>query len=275
MFLSCCFLPDPSTPLPRSPGTPQSSNWPFRHSAGCSSPPRLALPSAPTCPGVRRPHGNGPRQRRRPWPQTALPRPTGRRTPPTKDSRFCLSALTQTFLGALEHESQTVEVVQATAAAQADAQTFQDKLPYHFPVPVGQFDAPRGGQLPHRLSPAAPRRGRGGIPRTARNQGCRTAFAEGGGPSANGVGVPFQGLGHRRTRPALGSSNRAYHPSRSRGVGDRIIRRRKSLASICHCSRNRSISLTPITTPFSLQDGLTQLPTTLPHASCAFHLALV
>ena len=46
------------------------------------------------------------------------------------------------------------------------------------------------------------------------------------------------------------SSNRAYHRSRSRGVGDRIIRRRKSLASICHCSRNRSISLTPITNPF-------------------------
>ena len=33
------------------------------------------------------------------------------------------------------------------------------------------------------------------------------------------------------------SNRRAYHLSRSRGVGDRIIRRRKSLASICHTHR--------------------------------------
>ena len=39
-------------------------------------------------------------------------------------------------------------------------------------------------------------------------------------------------------------------PSPSRGVGDSIIRRRKSLESICHCCSNRSISLTPITNLF-------------------------
>ena len=45
------------------------------------------------------------------------------------------------------------------------------------------------------------------------------------------------------------SSKMAYHRSRSRGVGARIIRRRRSLTPICHCSRNRSISLAPITIP--------------------------
>ena len=57
--------------------------------------------------------------------------------------------------------------------------------------------------------------------------------------------------------PPWANSSRAYHRSRSRGVGDRIIRRRKSLASICHCSRNRSISLTPITIPLGLLQKLT------------------
>ena len=45
------------------------------------------------------------------------------------------------------------------------------------------------------------------------------------------------------------SNKMAYHRSRSRGVGARIIRRRKSLTSICHCSKDRSISLTLIIYP--------------------------
>ena len=256
MFPSCCFLPDPATPLPRSPGTPPSSNWPSRHSAGCCSPPRPAPPAAPTCPATRRPPGNGPRQRRGSWPQTALPRPIGRRTPPRRTPASPVS-LHQTFLGAFEHESQTVEVVQASAAAQADAQTVQDKLTHHLPPEPAE-----GSSWPVRCPtwqattapplsnpPAAPRRGRGGTPGLLEYQGCGPSLAEGGGPSANGVGVPFQCPGYRRTRPSLGQQQQAYHRSRSRDVGDRIIRRRKSLASICHCSRNRSISRTPITNP--------------------------
>ena len=43
------------------------------------------------------------------------------------------------------------------------------------------------------------------------------------------------------------SSSMAYQRSRSRGVGARIIRLRKSFTPICHCSKERSISLTPIT----------------------------
>ena len=41
----------------------------------------------------------------------------------------------------------------------------------------------------------------------------------------------------------------ACHRSRSLGVDARISRRCTSLASICHCSRNRPICLTPITNP--------------------------
>ena len=56
------------------------------------------------------------------------------------------------------------------------------------------------------------------------------------------------------------SNSMAYHRSRSRGVGDRIIRRRKSLESIRHCSRNRSISLTPITNPSLTQRCINPTP---------------
>ena len=41
----------------------------------------------------------------------------------------------------------------------------------------------------------------------------------------------------------------ACHRSRSLGAGARISRRCRSLASICHCSRNRSICLTLTTIP--------------------------
>ena len=55
-------------------------------------------------------------------------------------------------------------------------------------------------------------------------------------------------------------SHKARQRSRSRGVGDKIIRRCKSLASICHCSRNLSISLKPIVilslTPCKLTQSL-------------------
>ena len=72
------------------------------------------------------------------------------------------------------------------------------------------------------------------------------------------------------------SSKMAYHRSRSLGVGARIIRRRKALASICHCSRNQSISLTPITNPSHLQRPANSVLTTnLPHPSAHFTLALV
>ena len=58
---------------------------------------------------------------------------------------FLRIRIQQPFLGPLEGESQPVQVVQETASAQAEAKAFQDKLPYRFPIPVGQFQ-PRGGR---------------------------------------------------------------------------------------------------------------------------------
>ena len=52
----------------------------------------------------------------------------------------------------------------------------------------------------------------------------------------------------------------AYQRSRSLGVGAKIIRRRKSLTPICHCSRDQPISLTPITNPSQLPTPANQVP---------------
>ena len=74
------------------------------------------------------------------------------------------------------------------------------------------------------------------------------------------------------------ASNRmAYHRSRSLGVGAKIIRRRKSLTSICHCSKDRSISLTLIIYP-PTPNYCTLWPsssTNLSHFSAYFTSALV
>ena len=56
------------------------------------------------------------------------------------------------------------------------------------------------------------------------------------------------------------NSQMACQRSLSRGVGARISRRCKSLASICHCCRNLSISLTPITNPSPTPGQASLLP---------------
>ena len=58
------------------------------------------------------------------------------------------------------------------------------------------------------------------------------------------------------------SRQTAYHPSRSRGVGARIILRRRSFAPICHCSKDWPISLTPIINPSQTTE--TTYPNCLP-----------
>ena len=111
--------------------------------------------------------------------------------------------------------------------------------------------------------PAAPGQGRGGTTGLLEYQGRRPSLAEGRRPtippSADSVGVhgytgqrgstragrrwhwrradgqAASSPGNSRCGP---SSRMAYHLSRSRGVGARIIRRRKSLTPICHCSRD-------------------------------------
>ena len=85
-----------------------------------------------------------------------------------------------------------------------------------------------------------------------------TAPAKGGGPPADGVGVPSQSLRRGRGGPALGQQQESVPSFPLPGRGARIIRLCKSLASIRHCSRNCPISLTPITNP-SLTPGQTNL----------------
>ena len=63
---------------------------------------------------------------------------------------FLRISLEQPFLGALERESQPVQIVQASAAAQADTEALREELTHHLPVPVGEFDARLGGQLLYR-----------------------------------------------------------------------------------------------------------------------------
>ena len=69
---------------------------------------------------------------------------------------------------------------------------------------------------------------RGGTPSLLENQSCGTALAEGGGPPSDSVRVPLQRLRRGCCCQAWASSSMAYHRSRSRGVGARTIRLRKS-----------------------------------------------
>ena len=52
----------------------------------------------------------------------------------------------------------------------------------------------------------------GGTPSLLENQSCRTAFAEGGGPPSDGMGIPFQCLRRSRGRPALGQHQHGAPP---------------------------------------------------------------
>ena len=57
-----------------------------------------------------------------------------------KDSPLPFVGLDQSLLGTLQDEPQPMQIVQATAAAQTEAESLRDKLMNHLPVPVGQAD---------------------------------------------------------------------------------------------------------------------------------------
>ena len=102
-----------------------------------------------------------------------------------------------------------MQIIQAAAAAQADAEPFPDELMDPFPVPVGQADARCLRQSLDRFFQRRPLRlaeggGGGGTPGLLENQGGRPALAKGGGPSSDGVWIPSQGLRRTRSRPSLG-----------------------------------------------------------------------
>ena len=62
------------------------------------------------------------------------------------------------------------------------------------------------------------------------------------------VAQPSTPMANSMPGVAGGCCTAPFNSSRSPGVGDRNIRRRRSLAFICHSSRYRSIPLAPITT---------------------------
>ena len=154
-------------------------------------------------------------------------------------------------LGPLQDESQPMQVVQATAPPQAEPEPFQDKLPDSFPIPVGQFDARRGWRLLHRpFQPLLLRLVRcGGNHRSARISGLQALPHRRPTPNGLWYGARSSASAVATAVQPRASIQRAYQRARARGVGAKIIRWRRSLTPICHCSRDRSISLTPILNP--------------------------
>ena len=87
-----------------------------------------------------------------------------------------LVRLDQPLLRALAGKPQPMQVVQATAAVQADAASLQEKLPHQLPVPVGQTAARPGGRFLDRCPQLRLLRlaKGGGNPRSARRPRLRT-----------------------------------------------------------------------------------------------------
>ena len=154
---SCCCHPVPSIPPPPSPSIPLSSSWPSPRSWDWWSPPEPApvktggrfslLHPLPPQLRVRPEVGLVSEEYPGPCPLGLLPH-SGILS--HEGCPLLLISLQQPFLGPLESKSQPVQPVQATAAAQAGAKAFQDKLPYRLPIPVGQFQARRRWRLLHR-----------------------------------------------------------------------------------------------------------------------------
>ena len=142
---------------PPSPSIPLSSSWPSPRSWDWWTPPEPALVETggrfsllhPLPPQLRvRPEvGLVSEEYPSPGPLGLLPHSSILRH---EGCPLLLIRLQQPFLGPLESKSQPVQPVQATAAAQAGAKAFQDKLPYRLPIPVGQFQARRRWRLLHR-----------------------------------------------------------------------------------------------------------------------------
>ena len=274
------YPPASSIPPPRSPGAPRNSSWPSPHTAGWSSPPTQIGPSAPTCTAVPRTPGCGPHQQRISWPRSAGPPPSEGGIPRDEGLTLGLIRFDQTLRRTLEGKSQMVQPDQAAAAAQTDAQAFRDKLPNHpantsWPVGCPMWQA--GCSTAAFNSSCCAWSRAVGTTGLLEYQECGTALAEGRRPPELVEGVRRR-EGSRSSDSAVAaaveswaSSSMAYHRSRSLGVGARIIRRRKALASICHPSINRSMSLTPITNPLRRPEKLflprIASPKSLPNAS--------
>ena len=168
---------------------------------------------------------------------------------------FLLIRLDQT----LQDKPQAVRILQASAAAQANAETLRDKLPHHFPVPVGHFHARHPGQLlhcPRQLRLLRPAKCGGEPPVCSNIKAPEPALvktgpslAEGGGPSADGVSIPAQRLGGARGGQAPAQEPQCAPPFSLPGAGAGCILLRTPARSNCHPSKSGPIPLIPITIP--------------------------
>ena len=101
--------------------------------------------------------------------------------------------LEQALLGTLVAESQPMQVIQATAAAQVDGEPFPDKPPHHPPIPgptTSAIVAP-----PPSTPPVSLGRGRGGTAGLLEYQCLGTSLTEGRCPPSYDVRVPVSIIG--------------------------------------------------------------------------------
>ena len=183
-------------------------------------------------------------------PPPVAPRPGVRHTPPRR-----LPAWPRRPSGnvssAVSGQIPTGAVVQATAAARREPEAFLDKPTHHFPVPIRQAYACLFGQRLYRslqLGLLVPVEGGGEPPDCSKPRAVGPAL-----PKAV-THVPMV-WGSRSSASATAEevqpwakSQRACHRSRSRGVGARYMRSRRSPTSSCRRSRSSTMSHIPNTT---------------------------
>ena len=126
---------------------------------------------------------------------------------------FFILGFQEAFLGSLQHEAQPMEVVQATAPTQPQVKALLEKLPYYFPVPVGQFN-PR---LPRRILHRRLQFGsvdlgsrRGGTPSLLKDQTLGPALAKVVQPVSDGMRLSLQSLRPLEWPTTLGPTTIAH-----------------------------------------------------------------
>ena len=172
-------------------------------------------------------------------------------------------------LGSLQHEAQPMEVVQATAPTQPQVKALLEKLPYYFPVPVGQFNPRLPRRILHRrLQLVLLKFKTGGNPQSAQRpnlgprlgESCPASFRwyEALSPKPQPLEWPT----------TLGPTTIA-HRSRSRGVGARYILSRAYIQATVPGVALCLSSLPP--PPIDFFYRISQLPCRF--ALCSFHLS--
>ena len=144
----------------------------------------------------------------------------------------------QALLGALEHEVQTVQVVQAATATERVSEPTLHKLTHHLPIPIRQVDARRRRwRLDRRLQLGLllTAQGGGDPPVCSNIRPAGPACRKFANHSPIVCGSRSSASATRAADQPSASSHRACQRSRSRGVGARYIRSRTAFRSNFHC----------------------------------------